>query len=369
MNHLTPDQAAAYSQRRLRGEELLTVSDHVAECAHCRANLSKPQDPAKLIRALQTSAHLNYEDLERLVDNSVKPGTRAEFEAHLDTCAICAADFQDLEEGRKSQRRENPGRRLAIPLGVAVAAVFIFVFLQQETSQRPAPEFAPVAALQDSGEAIALDRKGNLRGLSGATPEQRQMVAMVLESGSFAESESLASLRPDPDSLLSGGSTRAAILRASSPVGTAVLSQTPRFQWNSIPTFGEYRISVYGTEAEALALSGPLQTTGWTIPKALARGRTYSWTVTAINGAQQIKAPQAPDPDARFRVASEAEAQEFQSVSHLLRRSELLVAITANRLGLVNEAHDAMAVLAEQNPSSALVDRLRASLPLSLGKR
>jgi len=81
--------------------------------------------------------------------------------------------------------------------------------------------------------------------------------------------------------------------------------------------------------------------------------------VTATIGGDTITAPKAPEPEARFRVASESDSALLQS---LAQQSELAFALTAWKLGLVEDARDAVRKLSARNTGSGEVARIAAAM-------
>lgn len=79
-----------------------------------------------------------------------------------------------------------------------------------------------------------------------------------------------------------------------------------------------------------------------------------------------MTAPKAPEPEARFRVASAADAE---LVEPLAGQSDLAFALAAWKPGMRQEAREAVARLAEQTPGSVPVQRLAAAMAALAARR
>jgi hypothetical protein len=156
-----------------------------------------------------------------------------------------------------------------------------------------------------------------------------------------------------------GGPSGAVRLWPESPAGEIVYSDRPVFRWASATPARSARVEIYD---ENFNLAASLPNGVWTSRKPLRRGAVYSWTVSAVVGGARITAPRAPEPEAKFRVASAAEAQQFEAILAARPASDLRDAVAAARLGFREEARAAVDRLAAQNPGSTLPDALREAL-------
>ena len=216
--------------------------------------------------------------------------------------------------------------------------------------------------LQDNGAAWMRDGAGGVTGLRGASAEELRAVTSVLDSGRLPQPSGVADLRRGTETLLSGGSAARPVLVPVAPVGVVVTDAAPEFRWTLVNEARDYRVAVYDRDFELVADSGSLTGTAWHPPNRLVAGRTYSWTVTALVKGRRVTAPRAPQPDARFRIATELEAGEMESLRRRVPKSDLLTAIRASELGMADEAGKALDELARVNPGSEIVARLRESL-------
>src|SRR5262249_54086625 len=102
--------------------------------------------------------------------------------------------------------------------------------------------------------------------------------------------------------------------------------------------------------------------TTWRGPVRLKSGQTYSWEVTALKDGEEITAPTAPAPRARFKVLPSAEFKQLIEARGREPRSHLALGIICAGMGLGNEAEAEFNALVRQNPDSALARRLLAEV-------
>ena len=377
--HLTLQEMEDFRQRKLEPEALLRVTEHLETCEECRLGVSGDDAKTRLRWALGQGwtgtppggshvTHLTYGDLEKLA-NGAPADDQATLDEHLAECAMCAAELRDLRAFRSGLGAGEKPRpvRWFVPVGMLVAAALMVVSVirSPEAAQPPANEGAPAVsanALRDGTLRLENDGAGGVRWLTGASDVEMKAAATALNAGRFAQGAEVAGLTRKTETLLGGGTPPGPALRPQSPLVEVVLSERPVFRWSQMPGAKAYRVDVYSADFEKVASSVELRTPQWQPPMPLARGGTFTWTVTAtVNGAT-VTAPASPAPEARFRVASAEEAADIDRLERRVPRSALLMAIRASQLGLLDEARQAADELLRENPGSALVKRLRESL-------
>jgi hypothetical protein len=222
-------------------------------------------------------------------------------------------------------------------------ATALFVVWNAPGPQKPKSP-AIVSRLADSGKTITLDADGHLRGLEQAPPELQALVARALRDKTLPPAPALADLQRPPDTLLGGtlpgDGVSAQKLFGFEPAGVVTPDTHPRFQWRAPAGARSYVVAVYTTDFQQVAVSSPIATPEWTCTQALKPGTTYLWTVSAVINGSRVTAPSAPEPEARFRVATDAERSELQAAR--ATGSQFAVAVTATRLGMLGEAHRAL---------------------------
>ena len=186
--HLTEQQIESFHKRKMSLDGLRAAHQHLATCEVCRARLSTPElllsTAAAFERELQQTEvedeHLRYEQLSGYVDNELGEIDRELVESHLEACAECTAEVNDLrtfksiitaEENESVEmlpRREQSfagrnRRSLWKPVYVAVAAAVGIILIltaaifllrtrairQDQTQQAQTPQTTNGAAQQN----------------------------------------------------------------------------------------------------------------------------------------------------------------------------------------------------------------------------
>jgi hypothetical protein len=215
--------------------------------------------------------------------------------------------------------------------------------------------------LRDGDRTISLDTSGAIQGLSDVSFAERKAIAAAIRTHRVAVAP------PEPDLALArevaGGPAGSEVpVWPDQPVGEIVLSERPEFRWSAVKA-QNFRVEIFDSNSRPVAASGFLSEWHWRSSNSLRRGALYSWTLSAAVKGTRAVVPPSPEPQWKFRVASSAEEGEFMRVLSMPRRSELLTAITAARLGFRIEAREAIGRLSAENPGQRLLlDRLRDSL-------
>lgn len=370
MQHPSAAELAQYAARTLPVSALLAVDDHLAGCAVCRTavaasvggaaagadGVSGAAGPAAVAgggaaagRAVapgaaggkltldDAEAHLSYEELEAMAEG------RAPADEHARECAMCAAELRDLRALVEKRRWSRVPWWL--PAGAAVAAsIALTVFLTSRPSPTTVPQPVEVAAIRDGSLTLTLDAQGRITG----APFDATAVNAALAAGEIAGPAEAGRGR---EQLL--GDAAAASGAVISPVAETVEPDRPVFRWTAVKGARSYRVEVYDAQFNEAARSGAVTATEWQPERPLPRGASYSWIVSAGD----VRFPQPPAPEARFRVLGAEAAAEVDTARR--SGSRLLLAVVAGRHGLWREARAAVAEVAAQNPSSQALDRLQ----------
>jgi hypothetical protein len=188
-----------------------------------------------------------------------------------------------------------------------------------------------------------------------ARAEWAQLVAGVLAAGQLPFPSDLAILRGglEPVRGEAPGPTTTLV-----PAGIVIDETRPAFSWP--PRAGAtYVVSIFDGDRE-VAHSEPLTTRAWTPPRALPRGRTYTWQVEAktAGGIEVLPAP--PAPPARFRIVGAGEHAELEAARAAHPDDHLLLAALYARAGLEAEAKEQLRQV--EAPSDPRVALLRANV-------
>jgi anti-sigma factor RsiW len=230
---------------------------------------------------------------------------------------------------------------------------------EQIVSSTPAPRTEIVLALNDGGGRVTLDREGNLAGAETLPPAQQEIVKSALKTGRIVNPSALAGLGVKAGTLM-GGASSGESFAVRGPAGVVVETARPTLRWNALGGATSYKVTIYDSDFNPVATSPALSTETWTPPRNLARGAIYSWQVTATKGGAELKAPQPPAPEAKFKVLESAKANELQRARQITPRSHLLLGILYARAGLLDDAERELRALRNANPQSDAARRLLA---------
>ena len=285
--HTTAEELDRYRRRIAAPDELMAVDRHIAECDRCYAALRAGGSEAlsSALEALtggEESRHLTYETLERWVDGRAGIIEREMIDEHIDGCHLCRNELADLARVRDSIRGTPAPKNVVRWLALAAVVVMAFAggLLYLRNGSHPEPRaVGPTARRQPPSPSPAPAR---------------------IEA--LARPDIISSLSGDSSSLLGNAPARATF-ELLAPVGTVVIDTRPRLQWAALPRAGSYTITIADAQTGAIAATGSTTAATWQPPAPLARGRTYSWQVTAHRGEDAITSPRPPAPEALFRVA------------------------------------------------------------------
>lgn len=187
--HLSEEELVRYCGRRMPPAELLAADNHLTLCDACYARMGKAQElDEKLMTAGQAFheaaanhevTHLTYEQLAALVDDQLNEIDREIATSHLELCARCETELNDLREVSAGtavspakahappQRRrpslrvrfislwQVPAFRLPVGVAAALAIVALLAFLLIIPLRRENAELqAKVAELEQSNGAL-----------------------------------------------------------------------------------------------------------------------------------------------------------------------------------------------------------------------
>src|SRR5581483_8886913 len=151
--HLSQETLTRYEGRALSPAELLAADDHLAECAACRERLEGRSGAARaaIVESLSAESaatpltHLDYEQLEAVVDGIADEVTRETVSSHTAVCAACADELNELMALRDQLQARGAWRREG-----ESAVVSLNEYQERRASQRKAriawPRWAAAAA-------------------------------------------------------------------------------------------------------------------------------------------------------------------------------------------------------------------------------
>lgn len=418
MEHLTQKQVEDYCRRQLPAAELLAVTDHFGGCDLCRQRIEHAGngEPAffelhdELFEEVAKTVHLSMEQAAAYVERSVSGEELQVFSDHLTHCEQCVSVVDDLREFRNEiapsldreyrpatvpSPAESSWRRmlgsLAAPFRVspvpafggaalailllAVIAWVVFRTPQQSEpqianaptpqptvppSQTDAPPTQPppapvVAQVNDGAGTLTLDQQGKLSGADDLPPAYQNLVKKALSGGRIEKSAQLQGLTR-PGSSLMGSNNQPGEFSVLEPLGNVLLTDRATFRWSAMEGATGYVVEVYDEKFAPVTSSAQLTDLTWTT--ALPRGHIYSWQVKAIKDGNEITSPRPPAPQAKFRILDQAKANELANARRDHASSHLTLGLLYADAGLLREAEQEFRLLQKANPNSDLARNL-----------
>jgi hypothetical protein len=326
------------------------------------------RDELRLSRAEAPS----FDELTAYVEGRLDREERALLEERLAADPSLRQEVEDLQAlqaqmapSRRAALRWRPRRLAVLAAAAAVAAVAVTLWRRPvEDVSRPAgqvvtPFHSLMPVLKDGDLQLDVAADGAIWGLSSLDPAMRQAVTAALR-GALPAPQGLEALESGPATLMGTGTTPA--FAPQSPLGTRVGTDRPTYRWTPHPGARTYEVAVFDSDLQKQLASGPVAGTEWTPAKALPRGHTYLWQVTALAGGQRVTAPAPPAPEARFVIAGADVMAEVEKRRAQAPGSHLVAVLSLVEAGLLDDAEAELAALAADNPGSPEVARLRESL-------
>jgi anti-sigma factor RsiW len=424
--HLSQLQIERYRQRRLSPSELLALDDHLTGCAACQRLLREMKPVEEAISALRSnlqttplaaSDHWTREQLLGYAEGRLDEIERELAESHLEFCQQCSAQAAELralaerESEAGGEERVEPTkqafwrpapaswRELLAPqfgwLGffsrLRVASVILTTLLlavlgalalrmsnvmapaadRQAPSSAAAisgaPQFEPalgqvLLSLNDGGRLVTLLTNGRLTGLDELRAEYQQLAVAALTKGQVELPAVLSELRSAAGVMMGGGGAEK--LKLIEPVGKIVFSVRPTLRWQALEGAESYIATVIDPKNNfnEVAKSPPLTRDHWQVDRALRRGWTYLWQVTATRNGAQITAPAPEAGDAKFKVLDQALADEIDQARKTYAGQHLIPGLLYARAGLLDEAVQELKALSAANPQAKEVKSLLKDL-------
>jgi Putative zinc-finger len=340
-SHVTGEKLRRLGRRELTPREIAEVLRHVGACRECAraAAAEAGRHPDSLQRTIfddEGPWHPEPADIAAYADGTAGPAEREIVASHLEDCALCREDVQDLATLRRWRSRRRAWR-IAIAAAAAIIAVVISVvlLLSRRHEPGPLPTSAPVVTTQPSTTVTTIPEPQQPP-RRYANAEWEQLVRTAEKSGRLSIARGIdatpAVLRGP------GGKTTMEL----APSGVVLDETRPRFSWPSRDG-AMYVVSIYSGD-EPVAQSEALTETRWTPAVPLARGRTYVWQVQATRDPQGLREiiPAPPAPPAMFRIVSKRDHDELAEAMRLHPDDHLLHAVLYARAGLREETLHAL---------------------------
>ncbi|HVF43850.1 MAG TPA: hypothetical protein VM936_12595 [Pyrinomonadaceae bacterium] len=227
----------------------------------------------------------------------------------------------------------------------------------------PTAEQVGLQARPSNPAAPGRNADAEVQELASVPTRYREAVRRALKTNALTGPDVLAEVRSAPRTLMGRNDARAADTFAlESPAGVVSRSDRPAFRWRPLRDAEGYTVKVYDADFRLVASSPRLSAAEWTPDKPLARGRVYAWQVAAKRNGEEVVAPAAPAPEARFRVLSRALDEELTRAERDARASRLALGVLYARAGLLEDAERELDAHLRANPRSAAARKLLRSL-------
>ena len=373
MTHLDYERLAAYVEGELDPIDREIADSHLKLCARCDSELNELRAFATRIAAYPAEEYAPAaprplgEKAPGLWD-----GVRAFWRSPAFALPVRLAglglviallvwaaslksrNFQ-LQTALDQQRRENEKLKQDFQADNASVAELRDQLAQLKSAQ---PFSSFVVALNDGGGRVTLDKEGNV---TGVAPPFQQPVKQALTAQRVETPKILAELI-GKSSVLMGPADEGHPIALLEPVGKVTMSDRPTFRWRSLAGAGSYVVRIYDADFNEVAASPRLSETSWTVARALERGRTYSWQVTARAGDKEVTSPVKPAPEARFMTLDQARANELANAKSAAAGSHLTLGVLYAQAGLLDDAERELQALLRANPKSTLAQSLLRSV-------
>ena len=357
--HLTSLDFALLRSGQASEEKAASLRRHLLTCTECAALARNEPSLMSAAVALQAAfaeaaeEHSSEDDLAAFADGSLSASRREEVAAHVDRCAGCRDEVNDLS----AWIRTSAPRRRGWPAWIAAAAAAIaiaFLLLQPSgrTTERPDAPSRPKTRVQLPASTPAV------RVPEQRAPEWDALMTEVRRTGVLPVPEEIRELAAS-DSYR--GESHEGREGGVWPAATAIDEQRPAFRWQAIPG-ARYSILLVEQDGREVASSPTLAKPQWTSDVVLERGKTYRWQVTAMTKGETLILPTPPAPPAIFRVLSEAAHAELANAKRLAPDDHLLLGVLHARNGVVDTARRELASV-RGSADEGLAKRLLRQMP------
>lgn len=348
--HLSPDLAERYRCRTMSKAELISADQHLAACRECREMLGNREDLKVQVNSLRAdleksapSEHLNYEQLEAYVDETLGTAEREVLDSHCKSCALCSAELRDLQAFKdQSGEQKTRSRAAASNAGFSERGLLNQVLLGLRAAWRPTNRWALAAfALIALAVAIGIAWEWPHKPSSIAHEPEKAPISPIINKSPETVLSSFSYLPPELQAVVADainnqhiqtplGRTDLAVRRGEAevafpllaPVGTVVYSTTPVFLWKAVSNADGYRVRVGDSRQSPVEASPVVTGTSWKSTVTLRRGATYVWRVFIIVGGAEVEESPLDVSQGHFKVLDEAHLRQLNLVNpedHLAR--------------------------------------------------
>jgi putative zinc finger protein len=371
--HLSADEFISYRRGELSEIDLEIVESHFITCAPCRDEAQLPS----LAAANRQEERSHVQKTPPILPRRWKPPFRRLADTRpwqVAAVVFCAAILTLLAVFLFQARKGTPPKETVQSENPVPDKRAGDRANNSESHTAPTPDEGTltgtqlVVVLNDGGERITLDNRGELVGLERLPAYVRQAVKAALQAGRIDRPQIVAQLAGRPSTLL-GPSDNGLPFQLITPVGQVVESERPMFSWSTLEGAHSYTVSVTDADLNEVAVSPPLAETVWRVTKSLSPGTIYSWQVTALKDGKPITSPVLPAPQAKFKVVDQSTLQSLQQAKRTYRGSHLAAGILYAEAGMLVEAEGELRALVRANPRDRVAgDILRSVQVMNQGR-
>jgi Putative zinc-finger len=171
IEHLTDRQVIALKTQSAPAGEALTLLEHAASCSMCSERIMSRNEMALQVASLRetlrhSASHLSLDEINDLVDGSLRPQEKARVDEHLAACSSCSTYVLELREMAQPVPASQPqrlrftewlGAFFTLPRMMGVAAMIVLAavlsgwFLLRHLSVEPQIASQPTPAGSQTG--------------------------------------------------------------------------------------------------------------------------------------------------------------------------------------------------------------------------
>jgi len=372
-DHLANGQLRAYLREQLDAVDRELAESHLDFCERCQSRLGELQRAMQPANTPVAVSAAKQPDSESWFD-SLLPGWLRELLAGggqplLALRVAGAMALLALLAWGVWRWRAPGGNQPQVAVGPSPTTTI------ENNLPQPAPPVTQVLTLNDGDGQVTLDAHGNVTGIESLPAAQQQAIKIALANGQVEVPRTLGELNGKGGELMGGSNPDPAKAWAASPatllspLAEVIVENRPTLLWKPLTGADGYIVTINNPAANYSEVAASLKVTAtrWTPPRALPRGRFYTWQVTAFvkdaNGAEQeFTAPASEAAEAKFRVLGQAEADEVEQARQLYAGRHLTLGLLYTRLGLLKEAERELRALAAANPESQIAQTLLRDL-------
>lgn len=404
--HLSNRMLKSYRQGAIPVAELPKADEHLAACAECRRKLGEAAALGSLAGFFQGHAeHLSYEETVAFIQGEPTSEGREQVASHVASCERCRFEVEDLR-AFAGQFAAYPATRLApaqprsfwqrmlaatgfaalrdqltgstalgwqlagATVAVLIAVLAVAFLLRREpqappiakggfpsptviTTVRPQPVPSPSSPDQVTPAPLPVT--------TPIAPELPPQVMLALRNERLELPSVIGELAGKGGNLM-GEPQAGASFALIGPAATIVNTARPTLRWQPLAGATGYSVKVFNADYDQVASAAMITATQWTLDKPLARGRSYSWQVTAHKEGKEIIVPTPPAPAVKFRVLEKAKADELAQARRSYGNNPLVLGVLYAQAGLLEEAEREFNEELKANPHSAKAKKLLADL-------